>query len=81
VRSWLAAAFVIALLAVPDVGHACAVCFSGRNDESRVAFLVTTILMTGLPLLLIGAVVLWFRKRAAEVRRPRRDLREVSNSL
>jgi hypothetical protein len=42
---------------------------------------VTTILMTGLPLLLIGAVVLWFRKRAAEVRRPRRDLREVSNSL
>ena len=40
-RRLAAAALVMALVALPRVGHACAVCFSGESDN-RTAFLVTT---------------------------------------
>lgn len=57
-----ALALLALLLLAPEASQACAVCFSGR-DETRVAFLVTTILMTLLPLAMIGALVLWLRQR------------------
>lgn len=56
------------LVLVPRLAAACAVCFSGRSDEARVAFLATTVLLTGLPLLMIGSVVWWLIRRAREVR-------------
>jgi hypothetical protein len=42
---------------------ACAVCFSGR-DESRVAYLLTTLFMTALPILALGAGIYWVVKKA-----------------
>jgi hypothetical protein len=45
---------------------ACAVCFSGR-DESRVAYLLTTIFMTSLPILALGALVWWVVRKAQQV--------------
>ena len=50
---------------------ACAICFSGR-EESRIAYLLTTIFMTSPPLLALGAAILWVvRKANAADPRPR----------
>ena len=54
----------LALTAVaPRAASACAVCFSG-SDESRLAFILTTALLSGLPLAMIGGAVYWVSRRA-----------------
>jgi F0F1-type ATP synthase membrane subunit c/vacuolar-type H+-ATPase subunit K len=53
--------FLTGLAAQP--AFACAVCFSGR-DESRVAYLLTTIFMTSLPILALGVGIWWVVKKA-----------------
>jgi len=53
------------LLLVPEVAHACPVCFDS-SDENRQAFLVTTAFLTLLPLGMVGGAGLWLRKRARE---------------
>jgi high-affinity Fe2+/Pb2+ permease len=53
------AAFVLALL--PAVAQACAVC-GGYADRNRAAFLGTTILLSLLPLGLIGGAIWWLRR-------------------
>ncbi len=53
----------LVIAALPDVAFACPGCIAG-TEENRVAFLVTTGLLTFLPLLMIGGVVYWLRKRA-----------------
>jgi hypothetical protein len=45
------------ILVSPSVAQACAVCFSGRSDEQREAFLITTGFLTFLPLILLGFAV------------------------
>jgi len=55
----VAVAFVFVL---PQMAHGCAVCFSA-TDENRQAFLATTVLLTMLPLGMVGGVGLWVRKR------------------
>jgi hypothetical protein len=57
-----------ATLFVPQMATACAVCFTGRADETRIAFIATTALLTALPILLIGSLVWWLRRRAHEIR-------------
>ena len=55
------AAFVGALLAVlPGAAHACAVC-GGFADRNRQAFFNMTILLSLLPLGLIGGGIWWVR--------------------
>jgi hypothetical protein len=54
-----------ALLLLPEVAHACPVCFDSR-DENRQAFLVTTAFLTLLPLGMVTGAGLWLRKRARE---------------
>ena len=56
------AAFVM----LPDVVHACAVCFDA-NDENRQACLVTTAFLSLLPLGMGGGAGLWMRKRSREI--------------
>ncbi len=46
--------FALLILVSPSVAQACAVCFSGRSDEQREAFLITTGFLTFLPLILLG---------------------------
>ena len=53
---------VLALL-WPSAAHACAVCFSA-TDRNRIAFLITTIVLSLLPLAMIGAGLLWLARRA-----------------
>jgi hypothetical protein len=59
-----AAALAFALASLPaQRALACAVCFSGR-DESRVAYLLTTIFMTSIPILALGTGIYWVVKKA-----------------
>jgi hypothetical protein len=66
-RARCAALFALGILATPSLAQACAVCFTGRADEQRVAFLVTTIFMTFLPLILIGLGVTAFIRRVRRI--------------
>lgn len=62
-RAWIPLAALALVVALPDVAHACPVCFDA-SDENRMAFLTTAILLTFLPLGMVGGVGLWIRKRA-----------------
>jgi hypothetical protein len=73
----LATAISMAALLVPRFAVACAVCFTGREDETRIAFIATTVLLSALPLLLIGSLVWWLRRRAHRVR----DERERASDI
>lgn len=58
-----ALALLVILLVLPDVLHACPVCFDPR-DENRAAFFATTIFLSLLPLGLVAGLVVWLRHRA-----------------
>jgi hypothetical protein len=62
---WIAVA-VLAVAAVPELARACAVCGAGR-EENRMAFLLTTLFLSVVPLLAIGGIVVWLRHRARVV--------------
>lgn len=61
-----------ALFALPRVAAACPVCNANGEEESRVAFILTTVFLSALPVAMIGvgAWFIWRRIRAAE-RAPR----------
>jgi hypothetical protein len=50
------------------IASACSVCTAGREEENQVAFLLSTIFMSLMPLLTIGTIVfvLWRRIRRIE---------------
>ena len=53
---------LLALVAVPELAAACAVCgASVADDQSRIAYLITSALLSVLPLSLFGAFLLWLR--------------------
>jgi hypothetical protein len=49
----------------PSVAHACTGCFAG-NDANRVAYIVTFVILTVLPLACIGGALYFITKRVAE---------------
>ena len=58
-------AVAVTLLGVlPDVAYACPSCFSG-NDANRIAYIVTFVILTVLPLACVGGVVYWLFKKIA----------------
>lgn len=64
------AVFLLGVVALaPADAWACAVCFSGvaGSEETRIAFTVSTAGMTFLPLILIGSVAWWIRRRVREI--------------
>ena len=62
-----AALVVSILLLAPRVGEACAVCMSGREEASQWAFIGTTVVLSLLPLGLVGGVVFWIRRRLRQL--------------
>ncbi len=66
------ASVVIALGALaPRAALACAVCTPGRDDETRVAFQLTTLFLSVLPLALVGGAAWWLVRRARALQRER----------
>ncbi len=61
VNGWLSALAVAALLWSPTLAQACAVCWSGRDDASRTAYIVGTAFMTLMPFVLVGTLLWWLR--------------------
>ena len=55
------------LLAAPEAAQACSVCSAAETDSVREAFLVTTVLLSVLPLLLVGGFAWWLRRRVREL--------------
>ena len=64
-KVWIAPLAALLILA-PRAGRACAVCASGSEDANRLAFIFTTAFLTFLPLLMVGGLVWWLRRRARE---------------
>ena len=63
---------LLGLLLLPDLSHACSVCGVGR-EENRVAFILTTVFMTLLPLAIVGGVIGWLLLRARALAREDQD--------
>ena len=66
-RSRVLGLLAFLILMSPSFAEACAVCFSGRSDEQREAFLITTGFLTFLPLILLGLAVLAFIRRVRRI--------------
>ena len=60
----LAAAPATLLALAPELARACAVCGAGADpDQSRIAYLVTTAVLSALPLAMFGGILLWLRRQ------------------
>ena len=56
---------VVFLALAPELAHACAVCGAAvGEDESRVAYLITSAVLSVLPLALLGGFLLWLRAKS-----------------
>lgn len=62
--AWLAGPVAALLAAVPGPASACAVCLGGPGDRTQTGFLLGSLFLSALPLLLVGALALWIRRRA-----------------
>lgn len=69
-RTGRIAALVAGLLVVlPELAHACPVCFDPR-DENRLAFLGTTVFLSLLPLAIVAGTLLFIRHRSRQAAEP-----------
>jgi hypothetical protein len=66
-RASAAALVVVGVVVSPRLARACAVCMSGREDDVQFAFIATTALLSALPLIFVGGVVWWLRRRLREM--------------
>ena len=57
---------VLSLLAWGPMAHACSVCGAGVKDRSREAFFNTTLLLSFLPLGMIGGGLWWLRGKVRD---------------
>jgi hypothetical protein len=64
--AWISVLVLALLVFLPDVAHACAVCFDAR-DENRQAFVATTAFLSLLPLGMVAGAGLWVRRRSREI--------------
>lgn len=56
-------ALAVLLTLLSGEASACAVCFQAKSDATRVAFIASTAAMTFLPLLVVGGVAWWVRRK------------------
>jgi len=79
-RAWrlAAAASGPAVLLAPAAARACAVCGAGATDRNNVAFMISTIFLSLLPLIAVAAGALWLRRRARAVRTAESFAREAA---
>jgi len=65
-KLWIGVLALFAVMVLPDVAHACPVCFD-PNEENRMAFLATTAFLSLLPLSLVGLGVSVLKRRAKQL--------------
>ncbi len=64
VKTALAALLGAALFMLPSLAAACSVCMSNDQEDTRLAFILTTAFMTFLPLTVLFFTIRWFVRRA-----------------
>lgn len=68
-RRWSLSMVAVAVGSVADLARACPSCASPL-EENRQAFVDTTILLTFLPLIMIGGFIWWLRRKARQLEPP-----------
>jgi hypothetical protein len=61
---------VVALLTawgLPARALACSVCFSAKDEAERLAITASTVFLTALPLILMGAFIAWAARRSQAI--------------
>jgi hypothetical protein len=62
-RATTGIALVLALVLLPEWARACAVCGAGADEDgSRTAYIVTAVVLSVLPVSVVGGFVLWLRR-------------------
>jgi hypothetical protein len=69
-----AALAVLLALLLPGAASACAVCFD-PSEESRFAFVATTIFLSALPLAILFGVGVWLRRKVLDTERRHEEAR------
>lgn len=68
-KSAATSCWVALLVLAPELARACAVCGSAVDeDQSRLAYIATTIVLSALPLALFGGVLLYLRSKSRRQR-------------
>lgn len=57
------------LLLAPRIAEACSQCLSGRSEETKLAYILTTVFLSVLPLVAIGGLVWWLVRRVRALER------------
>jgi membrane protein DedA with SNARE-associated domain len=78
----LVSAMVGILVWAPGLAEACSVCSAGRDEENQLAFLLSTIFMSLMPLITIGGVVyvLWRRFQRFDAEQQHAPIPEVGTT-
>ena len=63
--TWTSSLIILICVHIPAIATACTVCFD-PNDEARIAFIITTGLLTFIPLIVMWLLFRWLKKRAEE---------------
>jgi len=61
---------IIGVWGFPASVLACPVCFAAKDEANRVAFVASTVFLTALPLILMGAFIGWAARRAKALDAP-----------
>ena len=78
IQLWFVSACAGLALIAPGISEACAVCMTGREDETRVAFELMTGFMTLTPFILVGGVLWWLRGRLKDLEARHDQAREAA---
>jgi len=73
----LAVLLVCGVLFAPELAQACAVCGAGQQEDTRLAFILTTAFLTFLPLSMMGGAVWWLRRRVRRFESSQLEMRPV----
>ena len=66
-RTQIAGLGAALFLVAPVPALACAVCTTGSDEANRLAFILTTVFLSVLPLLMLGAVLAWLWRSARQL--------------
>ena len=77
VSAFVLTAVALVIVYLPNVAGACSVCSAGRDDENAAAFLISTIFMSALPLIAIGAIVYGLVRRIRKFEAEKEALAET----
>ena len=73
-RSRLHGLLAVSLLLAPRAALACPVCTGGQKEEVGRAMLVGSLFLSVLPLVAVGAVAWWLRRRARTIAAESREI-------